>query len=75
MDGIPDFFIAGTEGEAIDAPNQTWLDPKIVVARDTVYRLCTRTLKGMAFCMRESGSIGARKPRRSERHPSLNWSG
>jgi SAM-dependent methyltransferase len=55
MDGIPDFFIAETEGEAIDVPNQTWLDPKIVAARDTVYRLSARKLKGMAFCMQEIG--------------------
>jgi SAM-dependent methyltransferase len=55
VDGIPDFFIAETEGEAIDAPNQTWLDPEIVAARDTVYRLSARKLKGMAFCMQEIG--------------------
>lgn len=55
MDGIPDFFISETEQDSIDEPNKTWLDPEIVEARDTVYRLCTRQLKGMTFCMQEIG--------------------
>ncbi|MGD9099112.1 MAG: class I SAM-dependent methyltransferase [Anaerolineae bacterium] len=55
MDGIPDFFISETKEDAIDEPNKTWLDPKIVAARDTMYRLCAQELKGMAFCMREIG--------------------
>ena len=53
VDGIPDFFISETQDEAIDIPNRTWLDPNIVAARDTKYRLCARTLKGMRFCIRE----------------------
>jgi len=53
VDGIPDFFISETEDDFIDEPSKTWLDLKIVAARDTVYRLCARELKGMAFCMQE----------------------
>jgi len=55
VEGIPDFFLVAGEDEAIDGPNQTWLDPEIVAARDRVYRLCARELKGMAFCMAEIG--------------------
>jgi SAM-dependent methyltransferase len=55
VDGIPDFFISETEADSIDEPSKTWLDSRIVEARDTVYRLCARELKGMAFCMREIG--------------------
>ena len=49
--GIPDFFASETDGDAIDEPSKTWLDAGIVDARDTVYRLCARELRGMAFCM------------------------
>jgi SAM-dependent methyltransferase len=52
-DGVPDFFISETDQDAIDEPNRTWLDPQIVEARDTAYRLSTRELKGMAFCMQD----------------------
>jgi len=55
MDGIPDFFISETEDDSIDEPSKTWLAPRIVGARDTVYRLCARELKSMAFCMQEIG--------------------
>ena len=53
--GIPDFFISETERDFIDQPNRAWLDPEIVEARDTVYRLCARELKGMSFCIQEIG--------------------
>lgn len=55
VDGIPDFFVSETKGDSIDEPNKTWLDPRIVEARDTVYRLCAQEVKGMAYCMREIG--------------------
>jgi len=55
VNSIPNFFISESEQDAIDRKNQTWLDPEIVEARDTVYRLCTRELRGMAFCMQEIG--------------------
>jgi len=55
VDGIPDFFVSETNEDAIDQPNKTWLNPRIVEAREIVYRLCTRELKGMDFCMREIG--------------------
>lgn len=55
VDGIPDFFISETNDDWIDQPNKTWMDPKVVEARDTVYRLCARDLKGMTFCMQEIG--------------------
>lgn len=53
VDGAPDFFISAGDGDAIDDPSKTWLDPEIVEARDTYYSLCARRLKGMAFCMQE----------------------
>jgi uncharacterized protein YbaR (Trm112 family) len=37
---IPDFLFVEGEQDAIDGSNQTWLDPTIVEARDTVYKLC-----------------------------------
>jgi SAM-dependent methyltransferase len=55
VDGIPDFFISESKQDSIDDPNKTWLKPEIVEARDTVYRLCARELKGMTFCMQEIG--------------------
>lgn len=55
VDGLPDFFVAESEQEAIDEVNKAWLYPENVEARDVGYRLRTRELKGMAFCMREIG--------------------
>jgi len=55
VNGIPDFFVAESEHDFGNDPNIIWLDSQIVEARDTVYRLCTRELKGMTFCMREMG--------------------
>ena len=57
IDGTLDFFLVEGEQDPIDRPNQTWLDPAIVEARDTRYRLCARELRGMAFCM---GAISER---------------
>ena len=53
VNGIPDLFVGDMERDFVGDPNQTWLDPKIVEARDTVYRFCARELEGMAFCMQE----------------------
>lgn len=53
--GVPDFFVGDMEQDFVDDPNRTWLEPEIVEARDTVYRLCARELEGMAYCMREIG--------------------
>jgi SAM-dependent methyltransferase len=55
VDGIPDFFVGDMDRDFVEDPNRTWLEPKIVEARDTIYRLCTRELKGMAFCMEQIG--------------------
>lgn len=55
VNGIPDFFVSESEHDFSDDPNIIWLDSQIVEARDTVYRLCTRELKGMTFCMHEMG--------------------
>ena len=55
VDDIPDLFVGDVEQDFVDDPNRTWLDPRIVEARDTVYRLCSRELKGMIFCMQEIG--------------------
>lgn len=57
VDGIPDFFVSETEQDSIDLKSQTWLDPEIAAARDTVYRLCARELKGMAFAMQQIGRL------------------
>lgn len=57
VDGIPDFFVSETEQDSIDLKSQTWLDPEIAAARDTVYRLCARELKGMAFAMQQVGIL------------------
>jgi SAM-dependent methyltransferase len=54
-DGIPDFYISESDHDFSEDPNIIWLDPKIVEARDTYYKLCTRELKGMIFCMTEIG--------------------
>ena len=35
--------------------NLVWLDPQMVEARDTIYRLCVRELKGMTFAMQQVG--------------------
>jgi len=55
MNGIPDFFVSESEHNFSDDPNIIWLDSQIVEARDTIYRLCTRELRGMTFCMHEMG--------------------
>ncbi len=43
-------------GDAPEVPGDIWLLPEIVEARDAIYRLCTRDLRGMAYCMREIGT-------------------
>lgn len=53
MDGIPDFFICESESQAIGDRNAPFLSSEMAEVRDTTYRLCTRELKGMAFCMQE----------------------
>jgi SAM-dependent methyltransferase len=53
LDGIPDFFRIENELEAIDETNAIWQNKNVVEARNTIYRLCTRQLRGMAFCMQE----------------------
>jgi SAM-dependent methyltransferase len=53
--GIPDLFVGDMDRDFVEDPNQTWLEPEIVDARDTVYRLCARELEGMAYCMKEIG--------------------
>ena len=55
VDGVPDFFISETKADVINQTDKTWLNPEIVEARDLYYRLCTRELKGMDFCMRNIG--------------------
>jgi len=49
--GVADFFVGAAESP--DDRNRVWLCPEVAGARDTKYRLCTRQLKGMTFCMRE----------------------
>jgi SAM-dependent methyltransferase len=55
VEGVPDFFIPEIGGNTAEDPDLIWLDREIVEARDTVYRLCARRLKGMTFCMQEIG--------------------
>jgi SAM-dependent methyltransferase len=53
VNNIPDFFVIDGDQEIIDLVSRIWQDERIVKARDTVYRLRTRELKGMIFCMQE----------------------
>lgn len=53
VDGVPDFYASSTPAEEVVGPDQTWLDPKVVAARDIKYRYCARTLRGMGFCIRD----------------------
>jgi ubiquinone/menaquinone biosynthesis C-methylase UbiE/uncharacterized protein YbaR (Trm112 family) len=53
FNGIPDFFICENEQETVEGVSAIWGDEKVVEARNTIYRLCVRELKGMAFCMQE----------------------
>jgi SAM-dependent methyltransferase len=53
LNGILDFFLVDNEGEIIDEVSAIWQDEKVVEARNTIYRLCTRELRGMTFCMQE----------------------
>jgi SAM-dependent methyltransferase len=55
VNSIPDFFVSESDHDFSNDPNITWLDPQIVEARNTIYRLCTRELRGMTFCMYEIG--------------------
>jgi len=55
VDGIPDLFVGEIEHGPSSEVNRTWLDPAVVEARQTVYDLSTRELRGMAFCMTEIG--------------------
>lgn len=57
INGVPDFFVSLSESDAIDGPNRTWLDSRIVAARNLFYSQCARELKGMTFCMREIGHL------------------
>lgn len=63
VDGVPDFFISESHHDFGDDPNIIWLDPQIAEARDTVYRLCSRELPGMTFCMHEMGRRTSRGSR------------
>jgi SAM-dependent methyltransferase len=58
IDGIPDFFIAEAdqEQEKTWTDNLAWLDPQMVEAREIIYRLSVRELKGMTFAMQQLGS-------------------
>lgn len=53
IDGVPDFFIAEVDLEEDQAwrENLVWLDSQMAEARDTIYRLSVRELKGMTFAM------------------------
>jgi SAM-dependent methyltransferase len=53
LNGIPDFFLVHSEQESVDLVSAIWGDEMIVKARNTIYRFCTRELRGMAFCMQE----------------------
>ena len=53
LNSIPDFFLVQSEQESVDLLNTIWGDEMMVKARNSIYRLCTRELRGMAFCMQE----------------------
>jgi SAM-dependent methyltransferase len=61
IDGIPDFFVSAVAGTATAEEDQAWrenlvwLDPQMAAARDTIYRLSVRELKGMNFAMQQVG--------------------
>jgi SAM-dependent methyltransferase len=61
IDGVPDFFVseiertANGEDDKVWRENLVWLDPQMVEARDTIYRLSVRELKGMTFAMQQVG--------------------
>lgn len=61
IDSIPDFFVSETdvtangEGDQVWRENLVWLDPQMVEARDIIYRLSVRELKGMTFAMQQVG--------------------
>jgi SAM-dependent methyltransferase len=61
--GIPDFFVAESGHDFGTDPNTIWLDPEIVQARDTYYRLCARELPGMAYCVSEMARRTAKRCR------------
>jgi SAM-dependent methyltransferase len=49
--GVLDLFVSESDDDFIDEKNKAWLVPQVVEARDTIYRLCARELRGMTFCM------------------------
>ncbi len=51
--GIPDLFTSSPEYP--DDRNLVYIQPEMAEAKDTVFRLGARSLKGMAFCMEEIG--------------------
>jgi len=58
IDGIPDFFISeldetSLEKDPVWRENLIWLDQQMADARDIIYRLSVRELKGMAFAMQQ----------------------
>ncbi len=59
LEGIPDFYISGAELTTDGAESQAWrdnlvwLDPQMADARDIIYRLSVRELKGMTFAMQQ----------------------
>jgi SAM-dependent methyltransferase len=58
IDGIPDFFVSEIDETLLEKDpdwreNLVWLDPQMVEARDIIYRLSVRELKGMAFAMQQ----------------------
>lgn len=57
LDGIPDFFVseANVDEDQVWRENLVWLDPQMVEARDIIYRLSVRELKGMSFAMQQLG--------------------
>ena len=59
VDGIPDFFLSQPEDEEDQhwRENLVWLDPQMAEARDTIYSLSVREMKGMTFAMQQLGPL------------------
>ncbi len=59
IDGIPDFYVTPDssvlEQDKAWHDNLAWLDPQMTDARETIYRLSVRELKGMTFAMQQVG--------------------
>lgn len=57
--GIPDFFLteANQQEDQVWRDNLVWIDPQMAEAREIIYRLSVRALKGMAYAMERLAAL------------------